>query len=437
MELPGRRHPPHRGSGRAVPGRWPSCPRARPLRPARPTVGADASWCPARGARAARLGHPAGAHDRRQVQRRRLEPSAHALRDHHAAPRAARGRLRRHPRARAGRPRGRLRRPGFDDRPAGGDLPLLLRERCLEHDRQWLRRQAQAPAPARAHRRLRGRRMDGAALLRRQLPDHPQRGRRPRRASDLRAPPAGRAAAPGLRRPGRRAQGASGAAARLRGAARPRPGRAHHRGRRSRRGRAADARWHAGRHRAGQGLRHREGRRAGRSRPARRALAGRRELRHGPHRGLRRRHTGRRLRHPRLPRRRARRGRRRALPARRRHRPCRDPSRPRGGAPAAHRDGRRGASARAALRLADGRRRGAGGLHRRRRHAARVRPPASAPASSSAPGRPTSGRAFPPSVACRASRPPSARVAIAAARPPARPGSASPGSPPRSWPCSR
>ena len=65
------------------------------------------------------------------------------------------------------------------------------------------------------------------------------------------------------------------------------------------------------------------------------------------------------------------------------------------------------------------------------------RPPASAPASSSAPCRPTSGRACPPSVACRASRPPSARVAIAAARPPARPGSASPGSPPRSWPCSR
>ena len=62
----------------------------------------------------------------------------------------------------------------------------------LQHDRQRLRRQAQAPAPARAHRRLRGRRVDRPALLRRQLPDHPQRGRRPRRASD--APRRGRRA---------------------------------------------------------------------------------------------------------------------------------------------------------------------------------------------------------------------------------------------------
>ena len=65
-----------------------------------------------------------------------------------------------------------------------------------------------------------------------------------------------------------------------------------------------------------------------RRRPVR-ALAARRELRHGPHRGVRRRHAGRRLRHPRLPRRRARRHRRRARAARRRARPGRGAARAR------------------------------------------------------------------------------------------------------------
>ena len=66
---------------------------------------------------------------------------------------------------------------------------------------------------------------------------------------------------------------------------------------------------------------------AARGRPALRALALRRELRHGPDRGLRRWHAGDRLRHRRLQRRRHRRRRRRARPARR-------PAAPRRGAAA-------------------------------------------------------------------------------------------------------
>ena len=294
-----------------------------------------------------------------------------------------------------------------------------------------LRRQAQAPAPARAHRRLRGRRVDRPALLRRQLPDHPQRrrraapsSRRPRRGRRARrcawpssARPSSARGSPSCCAPSRRCATTSRVELIVVGADRDEVEPLH-------------ARRHAGRHRAGQGLRRREGRRPGLGRPARRAVAGRRELRHGPHRGLRRRHAGRRLRHPRLSRRRARRGRRRARPARRRHRPGRDAARPRRGARAARGDGRRGARARAALRLADGRRRGPRGLRRTPSPCRGRRPPASAPACSSAPSRPTSGRASRPSGACPASRRPSARAAIAAARPPARPASASPGSPP-------
>ena len=81
----------------------------------------------------------------------------------------------------------------------------------------------------------------GAALLRRALPDRPQRRRRAGRRAPRRDD-AGRAAADRVRRPGGRAQGAAGAAARVRGAARARPGRADGRRRRPRGGRAAAAR---------------------------------------------------------------------------------------------------------------------------------------------------------------------------------------------------
>ena len=112
-----------------------------------------------------------------------------------AAPRAARRRLRRRPHPRAGRARRRLGRALLGRRAAARrHLPHLLRERPHQRLRGGPARRAAADEPpARAHRRLRGGRLDGAALLRRALPDHPQRrapagagdshrGRRARRA---------------------------------------------------------------------------------------------------------------------------------------------------------------------------------------------------------------------------------------------------------------
>ena len=54
-------------------------------------------------------------------------------------------------------------------------VPLLLGQPAVEQRRQRRRRLAAAEPPARADRRLRGRRLDRAALLRRPLPHHPQR----------------------------------------------------------------------------------------------------------------------------------------------------------------------------------------------------------------------------------------------------------------------
>ncbi len=94
------------------------------------------------------------------------------------------------------------------------------------------------------------------------------------------------------------------------------PGDAHARRRQRRGGRAHDPR--RPRHpRARQGLRGAQAGRARARRRALRALAGRRELRHGPHRGPGRGHARARLRHPRLPRRPARRRRRAARAGRR------------------------------------------------------------------------------------------------------------------------
>ena len=78
---------------------------------------------------------------------------------------------------------------------AGGHLPHLLGERAHQRLRRGpARRPAADEPPARADRRLRSRRLDRAALLRRALPDHPQR-RPPRRQ-----PGAGRGATAGERR---------------------------------------------------------------------------------------------------------------------------------------------------------------------------------------------------------------------------------------------
>ena len=179
------------------------------------------------------------------------------------------------------------------------------------------RRPPHVQPPLGPDRRLRGGRLDRAALVRRRLHDHPQRGRRRRRAE--RAAAAGGGAAHPLRRPPGGAQGAADPADRLR-----RPGRARplppDRDRRRARGRAPLPR----RPRAAALDRHpRPGLRreplggAARRRRALRAVALRRELRHGPDRGLRRRHAGDRLHHRRLQRRRHRRRRRPAGPARR------------------------------------------------------------------------------------------------------------------------
>ena len=424
---------PRRARARALRPATTAC-RARLHRGARPA-----------GARAARLARPARAHDRHPVQRRRLEPRAHAVRaSRRCAASCAPG--------------------GFDvvhvhepvapvvgwDALTRRAAPLVGTFHCYSENAISQQRSPTLLGRARASSTActcaspsprpppgPGRRFYGGRY--RVIPNGVDAARRELPRAAPRA--GGRAAADRVRRPGRRAQGPARAAARLRGAARARPGRA----RRSSAPTADevapllldDAR----RRRAlGQGRRRRASTRALRARRrAVRAVARRRELRHGPDRGVRGRHAGRRLRHRRLPRRRARRRRRRARPARRRHRARRDAARPRAGAraprarwpsrPRAHAP--RYAWPRVAAEVARG-------LRGRRRHAARRRPPASAPACSSAPCRPTSGRARP-----AARRLPSleavqaARAAIAAARPRRRPRSASPGSPPRCWPCSR
>ena len=259
----------------------------------------------------------------------------------------------------------------------------------------------------RADRRLGGRRVDRPALLRRALPDHPQR-RRPRRRARRarpRAAPRRRAAAAAhrIRRPGGRAQGPARAAARLRGAARAHPGGADDHRRRGRGHRPGRPRRR--RHlRVGQGLRRAEVGRAARRRRALRALAGRRVLRHGAHRGVRGRHAGRGVGHRGLPRRGPRRPGRRARAPRRRDRARRGAARSLARAAPARRAGAGRRGERRALRLAARRRRRAERLRGRRR-GARARDPGRA-APPCAPGScpPT---CFPssPRAGCRRSSP--------------------------------
>ena len=116
-----------------------------------------------------------------------------------AAPRAARRRLRRHPPARAGRAVLVLGHAVRGRRAARRDVSLLLGERHLQQRRERHGRAPPAQPAARADRRVRGRGLDGPALLRRQLPDHPERGRRARRSL-----PVARAAGAPARRCGSR-----------------------------------------------------------------------------------------------------------------------------------------------------------------------------------------------------------------------------------------
>ena len=213
------------------------------------------------------------------------------------------------------------------------------------------RRAAAHEPPARAHRRLRGRRLDRAALLTagatgscptactsRAGATATRRLRRPPLVARWGGVAVARArfavgeatrrwprrrrvaAAHPVHRSGRRAQGPARAAARVRGAARARARDAHARRGVAGGGRAHDAR-RPRRARARQGLRVRASWPSSRRADVLlRAVAARRELRHGAHRGVRRGHAGGGLGHPRLPRRRARRGRRAAHAARRRAR---------------------------------------------------------------------------------------------------------------------
>ena len=377
------------------------------------------------------LGHPAGAHDRRQVQRRRLEPPAHAVRDHDAAPRAARGPLRRHPRARAGRP-GRGLRRARHDRSRRSSAPSTATPRTSSPTRS-----ATPSAPS----------ASSSACTCASPSPRPPRG--PAGASTAAATgssPTASTCRPSCPAPAPRPQGAplrlafvgqaverKGLPVLLRafealrdhvavelivvGADRDEVEPLH-------------ARRHAGRHRPGQGLRRREGRRpwprptcSSRPRWAARASAWCSPRPSPP---------ARRSSPPTSPATatscatgstacssRA------ATPPPWPRRCATSPWRPSGARP--------WPSRRARTRRATPGRRSPARSSRPTRTPSPCRgppPPASAPACSSAPSRPISGRAGPPSGACPASRPPSARAATAAARPPARPASASPGSPP-------
>ena len=163
----------------------------RVLAPLRPRHARDRARAPRdapAGARAARLADPARPDARLGVERRGLEPERLGARREAAAQRAARRRLRRRPRARARDAADRVGRDGLHRAADGGDVPLLLREPRAARDRRAPGRAPPAQPPHRADRRLRGRGLDRQALLRRRVPDRPQRRvaarrRRPRAAA--------------------------------------------------------------------------------------------------------------------------------------------------------------------------------------------------------------------------------------------------------------
>ena len=134
-------------------------------------------------------------------------------------PRAPHGRIRRGPRPRAGGAAGRLERDARRPHAGGRHLPRLLDQGDPQPHRDGARRPARLQPALGPNRRLRGRRLDRAALVRRRLRDHPQRGRRRRRSEPAEAGERGAAGA--VRRPSRGAQGVAGPARRVR-----RPGRA-------------------------------------------------------------------------------------------------------------------------------------------------------------------------------------------------------------------
>ena len=158
--------------------------------------------------------------------------------------RAALRRLRRRPRPRAGHARRRLGHADELRRADGRHVPLLRGDRAVARDRDRHRR---AAALNRLKVRIAvseaaewtGERFYGGRyrVVPNGVPCPTVRAARRAERDHGR-----RAAAHRVRRPGRRAQGPAGAAARLRGAARARPGRADDRRRDARGGRAAAAR---------------------------------------------------------------------------------------------------------------------------------------------------------------------------------------------------
>jgi len=179
-----------------------------------------------RAALAADAGLPDAArpHGRLQRQRRRLEPLGLPRRDREAPPRASRRRLRCRPRPGAAGADPGLGRDRVRGSAGRGHLPCLRAAPAAAADRDRGRRPAQVQSAQCPDRRLRGRRVDGPALVRGQLRDHPERRRR--RALGRGPARGGRrgGAAAAVRRAGRGAEGPAGPAARLRGPRRARPG---------------------------------------------------------------------------------------------------------------------------------------------------------------------------------------------------------------------
>ena len=213
------------------------------------------------------------------------------------------GRVRRDPRARADRTHDRLGRMHVRRRRAGGGhFPRLLLRLASECDRALDRCAAGLQPVARPDRRLGGGALDRRAILRRHVRRGPERCRPGSGAA--RAEAGQRRFEDRVRRARGGAQGPTRAAVGVRGSAtaRPRPPRGHRCGPRGRRAAARPGRRRHGRHRNARA----RGRRGAMAAPARRRravrpFAGRRELRHGPDRGVRGRHSGRRIRDRRLP----------------------------------------------------------------------------------------------------------------------------------------
>ena len=247
---------------------------------------------PAEPAKRPRLPDPAGTQRRLRRQRRGLQPVLLPRRRAEDAPRAARRALRRRTRARAARADARLGRLLVPRRPRGRHLPRLLDQADAQRGRQPARSPPQVQPAPRPDRRLGGRRLDRAALVRGRISRHPQRrrhrcaARRPE-AALRRAQAAVRGQAGGAKGPPGSRAGVRGAGgARSRASDRDRRRLRRHRALRCRSGfGVADPRLGPDRWRGALAP-------PPRGRRALRALARRRELRHGPDRGLRGRNAG-------------------------------------------------------------------------------------------------------------------------------------------------